>query len=81
MRGVNLVVELAVTLRRRDGRDLVLVMRGAAGLVRDPAGQALPLEQAGQLRMGRVVVECPARELAEVGIAARGHRHAGGKLR
>jgi hypothetical protein len=58
VRGVAVVVEHAVTLRGHDHLHIVLVMRGARDLVgRGPAGQALPLQQAGQLGMGCVIVE------------------------
>src|SRR5580704_8912656 len=65
--GVEVVVEEAVALGRDEGLDLALVVGGAVDLVgRGAAGQAFPLQQAGQFGVGGVVVEGAPGELPDV---------------
>ncbi len=67
MSGVEVVVEEAIALGGGEGLDLTLVVGGAVDLVgRGSAGQAFPLQQAGQFGVGGVVVEGVPGELPDI---------------
>ncbi len=81
MGGVEVVVEEAVALGGGEGLDLALVVGGAVDLVgRGPAGQAFPLQQAGQFGVGGVVVEGAPGELPDVLQVRSGRGYRGGEL-
>jgi len=79
--GVEVVVEEAVALGGGEGLDLALVVGGAVDLVgRGSAGQAFPLQQAGQFGMGGVVVEGAPGELPDVLQIRSGRGYRGGEI-
>ncbi len=77
MGGLQVVGELAVALGLGEGVDHGAVVAGAPAVVgqRLPGGEPLPVQQAGQVRVGRVVVEDEAGELSDVQLAHRCDRH------
>src|ERR1700733_829927 len=78
---VEVRVQDALALGGRVGLRLVLVVRGPVGLVGDrAAGQALPQQQADELRMSRVVVVGAPGELSDVLQAVLGPADRRGEL-